>query len=433
MARIFYPLLLWLARPFVHVRLRWRARREPAYGERRRERFGHLPDTIPSGVIWLHTVSAGETIAAVPLVQQLTAQFPKLQFLVTTMTPTGSQQVQERLGDKVAHCYAPYDFPDAIQRFFDAVQPRVLVLMETELWPNMIRTAQSRNVPVLLVNGRLSAKSARGYQRIASLSRPMLAALDAIACQTMAHRDRFIALGTPAPRVTVAGSVKFDVRLPRYFEEECARLKTLLGIRDDEFIWIAASTHPGEEAIVLDAFERLLSQGRQLRLILVPRHPARADEVAAIVGELGLTCERQSACPEADTSRAQVILGDVMGTLLQLYGVAHVAFVGGSLVPIGGHNPIEPALYRLPIICGPHQFNFADVMTSMADQGGLETVSDATGLADAVAACTDDGSLRQEAGAAAHAIVEQNRGATARVVELVSQYLQPLNGTADSA
>ena len=356
MVRLFYPVLLWLARPLVTLRLLWRARREPAYALRRAERFGRIPESIPKGVAWFHTVSAGETIAAVPMIEQLLAAYPDLPFLVTTMTPTGSQQVVERLGERVAHCYAPYDFTRAVRRFFDAVEPRILVLMETELWPNMIGEARRRHLPVLLVNGRLSEKSARGYQRIADLSRPMFETLSGVACQTMAHRDRFVALGADPRRVVVSGSVKFDVRLPRYFEEECAQLRASLGIAEGDLIWIAASTHPGEEEPVLDAFQTLLKQGVSVRLLLVPRHPARAEEVAAMVDARGLSLVRQSHCNEPPTTPAQVILGDVMGTLLQLYGVAHVAFVGGSLVPVGGHNPIEPALYQLPIITGPHQF-----------------------------------------------------------------------------
>ena len=236
-----YQVVLFLLRPLVGWRLSWRARREPAYGERRQERFGHVPEQVSAQPIWFHTVSAGETIAAAPLIQELTEQFPEHPFLVTTMTPTGSTQVIERLGDRVDHCYAPYDFSSAVQRFFERVRPRVLILMETELWPNILAHAAKRSVPVVLVNARLSARSAKGYARLGTLTRTMLGRLDHIACQTNEHRDRFVALGADARRVSVTGSVKYDMNLPIDHADQLRELRLLFNMSSDDPVWIAAS------------------------------------------------------------------------------------------------------------------------------------------------------------------------------------------------
>ncbi len=430
-----YQLLLACAYPLVRLRLKLRARREPAYGERVEERFGQVPDNIPSGVLWFHTVSAGETIAAVGVIEQLLLEAPDRPVLVTTMTPTGSQQVTQRLGDRVAHCYAPYDFPAAVGRFFAAVQPVALVLMETELWPNIVRTANRLNVPVLLINGRLSARSARGYARIAGLSRALFAGLTAVACQTAAHRDRFVALGADPRRVQVAGSVKFDVRLPRHFDEEVAELKGLLGIDHTRPVWIAASTHPGEDEPVLDAFAALRVSHPTLCLLLVPRHPVRAPELIALVQARGMTVVTQSACVGGHhhVTSPDVVVGDVMGSLLQLYGLAMVAFVGGSLVPVGGHNPIEPALCDVPVVSGPQQFNFTDVCEAMAEGGGLVTVHSAAELTEAVDRWLSDDIARRQAAAAGSEVVLANRGATDRVLALVRAHLPAASPLPDAA
>lgn len=422
MSEWFYQTVLLLARPLVHLRLKWRARREVEYGQRQQERFGHVPQTLSRGPVWFHTVSAGETIAAAPLIMDLTEQYPDLPFLVTTMTPTGSAQVIERLGDHVEHCYAPYDFKDGVKRFFDRVQPRVLILMETELWPNILAQAAARQVPVMLVNARLSARSARGYARLAGLTRTMLSRVEHIACQTTEHRDRFIGLGAEPRAVTVTGSVKYDVSLPENYESTLAALRERFGMHASDPIWIAASTHPGEDEIVLAAHQVMVARIPQLRLVLVPRHPVRCDEVISLVTQAGLTAVRQSVQVDAGSTQAQqaeVLIGDVMGSLQQLYGLARVAYVGGSLVDVGGHNPIEPALAGVPVVCGPFQHNFADVMAHMAAAGGLQTVTSAEDLARAVGDWLERDEARQVAAEAALRVVDNNRGAQARVRALV--------------
>jgi len=419
MAAGLYKLLLWLALPVVWLRLRWRARKEPAYGQRVAERFGRVPHDVPRGCIWFHTVSAGETIAAAPLIRQLADEFDAAPFLVTTMTPTGSEQVTARLADCVAHCYAPYDFAFAVDRFFDRVQPRLLVLMETELWPNLIDRAHQRDVPVLLVNARLSERSARGYRRVAGLTQPMLSRLSAIACQSEAHARRFVALGADANITVAMGSVKYDVAQPPGFAADVAALREAFAFQQQP-VWIAASTHPGEDEVVIEAFRGIRERHREARLVLVPRHPVRTGEVCALVQQAGFSVMRQSLCEQqAPTASPDVIVGDVMGSLLKLYGLADVAFVGGSFVEVGGHNPLEPALCGIPIVSGPHQFNFTDIMADLEQRGALRTVGDAAELSRVVADYLSDQSARHRAGVAALAALEENRGATARVAELL--------------
>lgn len=417
-----YFVLLLLAWPWAVLRLHWRGRREPAYRERRAERFGRVPVGIPPGCIWFHTVSAGETIAAAPLIGRLAAAFPGLPFLVTTMTPTGSAQVRERLGGRVHHCYAPYDFPWAVRRFYAAVQPRLVVLMETELWPNLIGAAAARGVPVLLVNARLSERSARGYARVGGLTRPMLERLAWIACQYPDHARRFEALGAPPERVLVHGSVKFDAALPADHAQRVAALRARWGLGPAP-VWIAASTHPGEEQAVLAAHARVTARLPGTRLILVPRHPPRADEVARLCAGAGLRVGRQSRADAQDV-RADVVVGDTMGELLYLYGLADVAFVGGSLVEVGGHNPIEPALCGVPVVMGPVVFNFEDVVRAFRDAGGLAVVDDPEALAAVLVDWLGDAARRADAAARARAVVAANKGAGARLEALLDAQIR---------
>lgn len=414
-----YQIVLGLALPLVWLRLQLRARREPEYGQRQQERFGVVPEHVREHCVWFHTVSAGEAIAAAPLIREMTSRFPTMPFLVTTMTPTGSQQVMQRLQDCVDHCYAPYDFGFAVRRFFNRVQPRALVLMETELWPNLIAEAHRRGIPVMLVNARLSERSARGYQRLAGLTRSMLQRLSYIACQSEAHAQRFIALGADPDQVGALGSVKYDVALPAGFAATVQALETEfeVGARP---VWIAASTHPGEDEIVLRAFAEIRSRAPDLLLLLVPRHPVRAEALCEMVRAAGFSVSRQSV--RADGERpgpTDVVIGDVMGTLMSLYGLADVAFVGGSFVDVGGHNPLEPALCAVPVVSGPQQFNFTDVMADLQTRGGLQTVHTASELASVVTAWLADDAQRKRAGAAAAAALDENRGATARVVALL--------------
>ena len=417
-----YQLALKIAEPLVRARLRRRARREPAYGERVEERFGAVPATVPRGAIWFHTVSAGETIAAAPLIAELQQQHAHLPFLVTTMTPTGSEQVAQQLGDAVHHCYAPYDFGHAVESFYERVQPRLLVLMETELWPNLIAGAHQRDIPVLLVNGRLSEKSARGYGRVGSLTRGMLAQLAVIGVQESEHRERFVALGARARNVHITGNLKFDHQLPGDYEMRLTQLYRQLPLTD-RWVWIAASTHPGEDAQVLQAHRQLRKVDPQALLILVPRHPVRATEVMDLATAAGL-----DACPQTqldqchDPEALAVLVADTMGQLGLLYGLAECAFVGGSLVEHGGHNPIEPALCSCPILMGPSRHNFTAVCQAFTDQEALGMVQDADALAARLIEYVRDDALATADGRAARQVVEANRGARGRIQALLAPY-----------
>ena len=420
MARTLYQILLWLAVPFLPLRLWWRSRREPGYGERVGERFGRPPAAIPKHSVWFHAVSAGETIAAAPLIEALADEFPSLPFLVTTMTPTGSEQVVGRLGGKVAHCYAPYDFRFAVRAFFDAVRPRLLILVETELWPNLIGEAHRRGVPVLLVNARLSERSARGYGRLPKLTEVMLDQLHLIGCQYPDHGRRFQALGANPAKVVTTGSVKFDIVLPGDHTQAVAALRTTLGLAERP-VWIAASTHPGEEAIVLDAHQRLLQRWPGLCLLLVPRHPVRSGEVHKMAVDRGLSTASLSQPPQ---NPAAVVVCDQMGALQTLYGLSQVAFIGGSLVPRGGHNPIEAAVCGLPLLMGPSDFNFTEVAAAFAKADCLTRVRDASDLAEAVTKHLSDKPSRQQTGERALEVVRRNGGALAKTNALLQEHIR---------
>ena len=411
MTRLLYGLVLLLALPWVWGRLLWKARLDPAYGRRIGERFGGSPAELAGGVIWFHTVSAGETIAAAPVIRAVRERLPEAKLLVTTMTPTGSARAAALLGDIAQHCYAPYDYPWAVARFLRRTRPKALVLMETELWPNLIERTAAAGAKVLLVNARLSERSYRGYRRVAPLARRMLRRIDRVVCQYEDTAQRFRELGAEAVEVT--GSVKFDAELP----------PDRFGVGDGGLggasAWIAGSTHAGEEDVVLDAHRRLLRRYPDLRLILAPRHPERAAAVARLAQDRGLRAGRLSA----RASDVQVLVGDVMGTLAHLYGLAAVAFVGGSLNRTGGHNPIEPAMHGVPVLMGPARFNFEEICSRFAAAGCLHPVADAADIVDLVGERLDDPALRRREGKRAQAVVAANRGAQQALVDKLCRWL----------
>lgn len=420
--RFAYNVLLCLAMPIVWLRLFVRARREPAYAERRGERFGRVPAHVGQDVVWFHTVSAGETIGAAPVIRALKSRLPDARFLVTTMTPAGSDQVIERLGDIVDHCYAPYDFPWAVRRFVRRVRPRALFLMETELWPNLIAATHATGASVSLINARLSERSARGYRRVGPLTRRVLAQLDQIICQYEDTAQRFEALGAAPARLAVTGSVKFDLALPDDLDVGVERLREAwLG---DRRAWIAGSTHPGEDETVLDAHRVLTERFPGLLLILAPRHPARADRLAMLARERGLHAAMLAAGPgDRDARTPDVLVADAMGRLIYLYGVADVAFLGGSLVPVGGHNPIEAAVHGIPLVMGPHRFNWTEVVRRFSDVQCLHHAS-RTRLATIVGDLLADDARRRSEGRRARSVVEENQGVTG---ELEARMLSALS------
>jgi 3-deoxy-D-manno-octulosonic-acid transferase len=421
LALSFYKILLWLALPIVYLRLLLRARREPAYTARRAERFGCVPDDIKPEAIWFHTVSAGESIAAAPLIKKMIGNLPEQNFLVTTMTPTGSERVHQHLGDSVDHCYAPYDFIFAVRRFLRKTQPRMLVLMETEIWPNLIMQANAQGIPVVLINARMSERSARGYQRMSWLSHPVLRAITHIACQSEEHMQRFINLGVDAQKISALGSVKYDLQLPQNLVEQAAMLKTQLNLRARP-VWIAASTHPGEEEQIIQAHLLLRSRLPEVCLLLVPRHPHRAGDIGVLVNQHNLSWRASSEGPTAGVY--DVIVGDVMGQLLALYSLADVAFIGGSLVDHGGHNPIEPGLLGLPIVAGPADFNFVEVVAQLSEAGAYKKIANADELTEVVSELLIDAAGREQMGSNARVVIMGNAGATQRTLALLDRQLE---------
>jgi len=364
-------------------------------------------------VIWFHTVSAGETNAAAPVIQAVQQRLPDDTFLVTTMTPTGSARVTSLLGDTVEHCYAPYDYPWAVARFLRRVRPRALVLMETELWPNLVEQTASSGASVYLVNARLSARSYRGYRRIGPLTRRMLGSIDGIVCQYEDTATRFRSLGAKAVEVT--GSVKFDAEMP----------PDGFGVGDLGFgeapVWIAGSTHAGEEETVLDAHRQLRERFPDLGLILVPRHPDRAIGVAQLATQRGFSTGLLSDRPDG----VDILVGDVMGTLAHLYPYAGVAFVGGSLDGTGGHNPIEAAVHGLPVLMGPTRHDVEEICARFATAGCFYPVADADDIARTVGELFADPMRRAKEGELAKGVVGANRGARQVVVNRLCGWLGP--------
>ena len=415
--RLLYSSLWYALLPLLFARLWWRGRRAPAYRRRWRERLAlGLGRGRLRGSVWIHAVSVGETLAAAPLIEALLARHPDTPLVVTTTTPTGSERVQALFGGRVTHVYCPWELPAAYRRFWRAFDPRLVVILETELWPNLCAAAKAHGARLLLMNGRLSENSYRGYRRLPKLVRPMLARFDLLAVQTRAEADRFQALGADPERIRVNGSVKFDLTLDDSLRDQAAALRQRFAARP---VWIAASTHPGEDEPVLAAHRRLLERHPDALLMLVPRHPERFDEVAGLAARHGMTVARRSRGDQVDAS-VNLYLADTMGELLMLFGAADVAFVGGSLVPVGGHNLLEPAAWGVPVLTGPRLHNFTAIADLLDRAGALSRVTDEDVLASRVGALLDDAGERRRLGEAAAAVVAANRGALQRGVAICS-------------
>lgn len=420
MLRQAYSLILLLAVPFILLRLLLKSTATPAYRQRIPERFGFFD--LSSGfesaerVLWVHAVSVGEVVAAAPLVKALLAS-GNTSVLMTTATPTGAERAGALFGDTVRHVYAPYDLGFVVRKFLKRLQPQLLIIMETELWPNTVHYCQRAGVKILLANARLSAKSARGYERLGSMTRTMLQSIDLIAAQAEADRERFIALGAPADRIAVTGSLKFQLDTSAQ-----ASLDPLFQAVQDlpRPVVIAASTREGEESKVLDAWEKLKGNPQRPLLLLVPRHPERFDEVAALGERRGWRLQRRSEA-QSVASDTDILLGDSMGEMLAYYKLADIAFVGGSLVETGCQNVLEPAAMGLPVVVGPSQFNFAHICQQLESAGGLQTVPDSSALATAITKLLNEPELRQRMGAAGRKLVAANQQALPRMLELVGK------------
>ena len=418
--RTLYNLFAYLLQIPVAAYWLFRAVGNRAYRPGLGQRFGINYPKL-DGCIWIHAVSVGEVQAAVPLIRELARRFANHQLLITTVTPTGAARVKAQFGDTVVHSYIPFEMPLAVDRFFARTKPQLALIMETEIWPNLYRGCGVRGIPLILVSARISPRSLRGYGRVLPLFRETLSHGIIIAAQSNADEERFRALGVSSVRTWVIGNIKFDIELPANLSVEGKALrKALFG---DRPVWIAASTHENEEQQVLAAHALLQQQFPDLLLVLVPRHPERFREVSKLVEQHNFRHVLRSSENGCDATTG-VYLVDTMGELPLFYAASDIAFVGGSLVPIGGHNLLEPAALGLPVICGPHVFNAQEIADMFVELGASRLVADAAELAAAVADFVANPDAARAAGERGRKIVLENRGSLARLLEL----LEPLIG-----
>ena len=397
-----------------------RGLKAPEYKARRMERFGIFDRPDLDEAIWFHTVSVGELLAAEPIIREVQARFPAQSIVVTTMTPTSSELLYKLFGESVFHVYAPYDLPICVGAFLSRVQPKFLIIMETELWPNMIHKSQQRGCPVVVANARLSERSAVGYRRLSPVIGWMLDGLSLVLCQYQADADRFRSLGISASKIHVTGSVKYDIDVSESALTEGREIRSLLP--ESRQVWIAASTHDGEDEIVLSAHEQLRREYPDLVLILVPRHPERFESASALSNSHGFVTH-QRTIDETLQATTEVFVLDTMGEMMLFYAASDMAFVGGSFVAIGGHNPIEPAALSLPVVMGPEVYNFEAICGQLIEAEGMQLAKDKDELIKVLSQWLADPDKARLAGRAAAGVVESGRGAVARVIAQLAPLL----------
>lgn len=414
-----YSLLAYLIAPIVVAVMLWRGLSDRSYWRNFSERFGYgAVGREPA--IWVHAVSVGEVQASAALVRAMRARFPAIPLVVTTVTPTGAERARALFADDVHVRFVSYDLPGAVRRFFDRVQPRIAIILETELWPNLYNECGRRSVPLVLASARVSPRSVRRYRRLASLFRETLSHGIVIAAQSGADAERFLSIGAARERTHVTGNIKFDFSLPDDVVRRGAELRATHAAGRP--VWIAGSTHPGEEKVVLAAHRLVRARFPDALLILVPRHTNRFGDVASMLRDDEIPFVRRSR-GDACAPSTQVMLVDSLGELVTFYAAADVAFVGGSLVPIGGHNLLEPAALGMPILSGPHTFNAEEIAELLVDEGATTIVHDARELASKVTQLLGDPEERKREGSLARGVLEANRGALARLLELVAPLL----------
>lgn len=396
-----------------------RSVRLPAYRKRLLERLGIYWNFYPKTQgLWIHAVSVGEVVAALPLINALRQKYVNLPITVTTTTPTGSQRVQQSLGNTVSHVYMPYDIPWAINSLIKKLQPSCLIIMETELWPNVLQQCVQHSIPVIIANGRISDRSLRGYMRLHWFIKNILQQVTFVAAQSQTDAERFIRLGLSSSNVSVAGNLKFEVQVDVVQQQQGAALRAAIPNR---FIWVAASTHLYEEEQVIEAFKEVQLYIPQCLLILVPRHPDRFAAVAELLKLHNLSFVTRSSGAVCDNT-TKVILGDTMGELATFYAAADLAFVGGSLVPVGGHNLLESAVLGIPSITGPHMENFKEITKLLLDAGAISVVKNPAHLAQQIITWWKDPDLLKNLGVKARRVVAENRGAVATICQHLEQH-----------
>jgi len=421
MNRFFYNVFMYLTIPLVMIYLLYRALKSDDYRGRLGERFGLKKLNISRPVILIHSVSMGETIAATPLIHQLVKDYPHHQVLVTTSTPTGSAVVKKNFGDSVSHCYLPIDLPGSVKRFLKQVKPHIAIVMETELWPNLIHQLSQRNTPTLLANARMSDRSMKGYlKKAAPLMQEMLSKITQVSAQYTSDGERFVSLGLSEDKLNIGGSIKFELSIKPELKQQQSALKESWA--PNRAVWVAGSTHPGENEQILAAHKTLLKQYPDLLLVLIPRHSERFNEVVtqAQAAEFNVVRRSEQKIP---SKHCQVVIGDSMGEMLLLLGIADITYIGGSLIQRGGHNPLEPAALGKPIIMGPSCYNFSDISDKLIGAGGLKTVSDSSQLSDLITHLLNEPAQLATMGNNALQVVKNNQGTLGRLMSWVSTHL----------
>ncbi|WP_125716614.1 lipid IV(A) 3-deoxy-D-manno-octulosonic acid transferase [Pseudoalteromonas rubra] len=422
MIRHLYSLLLLALCPVIVLYLYViRGKKNALYKAHFSERFGSVAKGYTEQAVVIHCASVGEALAATPLIQALLKEHPNAPFVLTCNTPTGREQLTQQFGNSaqdITICYLPIDFAFAARRFIRQVRPKVLLVLETELWPNLFYYANQVHCPVAVINARLSEKSFAGYQKVAPLSRFIMRQIGMLASHNQDDAERFVKLGLAQDKVMVTGSIKFDIALDDSQQDKINTIKTQLGARP---VWVAGSTHPLEHEQVLAAHEQLLAQLPDALLIIAPRHPEQFDKVAALIDTQGLSYSRRS---QAYTVSSQVLLADTLGELKLLFGCGQIAYIGGSLIERGGHNPLEAAACSVGVLTGPHTYNFAHIYPELfAMQGAIE-VADSRELADTLLAYLSSTERATELGAQAQACLARNQGAIARSVTMINSLLE---------
>lgn len=420
--RFLYTLTMYLVTPVIVYRLAVRGLRYREYYARWRERFGWFKAPGFRDSIWVHAVSVGEVNAAEPLIEALMQRYAGHAFVITTVTPTGSARVKKLFGDRVFHVYLPYDLPNSVARFLDRIKPKLAVVMETEIWPNLYMMTCARRIPIVVANARLSQRSLRGYGPVRPLARRAIRCASHVAAQSQQDAERLLALGADPARLSIAGNVKFDMPVPRGLDQSAVVLRDYWGA--ERPVWIAASTHEGEEVPVIEAHARVLKRFPDALLLLAPRHPERFRTAAAACRQYGLRTLTRSeeSVAQRDT---QCFVVDTLGELLTFYAACDAAFVAGSFDPIGGHNVLEPAALGKPVLVGAHTFNFAEVTENLLRDGAALRVKDGADLGEAVVKLFNDAPRRAAMGAAGIAAVARERGAVDRVMQVVESVMAP--------
>ena len=418
--RVLYSLLLYLIFPLVIFRLFWRSRLNPAYRQRILERIGFVNIESDKPIIWVHAVSVGETIAAQPLIEALILQYPSHKILVTTTTPTGSDRVNALFGDRVAHVYFPYDLLEVVSRFIKRVKPQLFIVIETEIWPNLYAACHKNNIPLALVNARLSQRSTHKYLKLKPLVAETLRNINLIAVRSFADKERFKTLGASDDQLSIAGNIKFDFKVSKKQIKQGRQWRKAL--QHNKLVWVVASTHAGEDERILAFYKSLLEQFPTLLLVLIPRHPERFDDVFQLCIALeseNIKTVRHSQRDEYHNIQTNIILGDSMGEMQSWFATADVVFMGGSLVETGGHNPLEAIAQGVPVVSGPYMFNFDDIASQLSEEGLLSICESEARVEEMVEDLLNQQAYYSDFKKKAEDFMQQHRGVTARLIKLL--------------